>query len=200
MPNKHYLTWSDIHVKIDKMRKEIVEKHYKNGAVKIYGIPRGGSIVAGFLSWGFYYLEVVNDPKKADVFVDDIFDSGKTYNDYTQRYKKPFYVLVNKSFNDEFKLDTWVVFPWENEKKDEKDLKDSVIRIWEYCNRDIQKLTTFITQTLSINSMISFVEKQIRETFDEAPISIPHSDSNYHYTKIEYKLPNKIRSKSKRKK
>ena len=65
--NKIYITWQEIMSKINK--SGIDQKDHK-----IYGVPKGGMIAAGFLQ----NATSVYDPKVADFILDDIVDSGKT--------------------------------------------------------------------------------------------------------------------------
>lgn len=77
---------------------------------KVFGIPKNGSIIAETLTK--YGFEVTTHIKKADVIVDDIYETGKTYKLYS-KYKKPFYVLVKKKPTEK-----WI--KWWFEKPDVK--------------------------------------------------------------------------------
>src|SRR3989338_4810286 len=64
---------------------------------KIYGIPKSGCIVAAHLAAiAPKVLQVVYEPEKADYFVDDIIDTGKTQKLYLERYGKDTYALYGK--------------------------------------------------------------------------------------------------------
>ena len=115
MNQKIFLTWDDIY----KRLRDLPEG-------KLYGIPRGGAIVAALSQ------RAVDTPEEADVIVDDIIDTGKTAARYEHAYKKPVWALINK-LNGE--ADGWVVFPWE-ETDPHKDLEDTVIRQLEWIGED----------------------------------------------------------------
>jgi len=93
---------------------------------KYYGIPRGGAVVAAMLN-------PVDTIAEADFIIDDIYDSGATANRYKE-HGKPFLFLVDKR---QEKIG-WVEFPWEGSTAD-KDIEDSVIRIFEYLGQDINR-------------------------------------------------------------
>jgi len=94
---------------------------------KLWGVPRGGAIVAGLTG------RAVDRVEDADFIVDDIIDSGATKIRY-QSFNKPFWGLVNPGDYKE-----WVKFPWETSDPT-ADLEDTVKRqlqwIGEDCNRD----------------------------------------------------------------
>lgn len=93
--------------------------------MKIYGIPRGGSVVAAEATR--YGAVVVHKPELADVIVDDVIDSGVTADIYNHTYQKPVLALVNKI---EEEINEWVVFPWEPSQA--QDGADTVRRLIEH--------------------------------------------------------------------
>lgn len=106
---------------------EVFERLKEAPAGKLWGVPRGGAIVAGLTGRAVDRLE------DADWVVDDIIDSGATLERY-QKLGKPFWALVDKK-----KQAGWVKFPWEDSDPT-SDLEDTVKRqlqwIGEDCNRD----------------------------------------------------------------
>ena len=114
MPGVVTLSWEDV--------DERLERLLPAGTGKVYGIPRGGAIVAGLLRQRG--MQVVG-PDEAEVIVDDIIDSGATARRYSERYGKPIAVLVNKE--QEELMGVWVEFPWEGGR--EGDLRDGLRRI-----------------------------------------------------------------------
>lgn len=73
-----------------------------------YGIPRGGTMVAGLAAARGY--KTTDDPRQATMFLDDIIDSGRTKEDYMGVYGKDFVALYQRG-------DSWLVFPWEEDMK-----------------------------------------------------------------------------------
>lgn len=116
---KVYVEWTDVQTYVNNLCKKI-----KNSNISgVYGVPRGGLIIATLIS---YKLDIplLLAPSKNCIIVDDIADSGRTllhftendtqFNSYyisTMFYQersmvKPDYYMFNKG-ND------WIVFPWE---------------------------------------------------------------------------------------
>lgn len=112
-----YLGWHDVYRRVSGLPPG-----------RCYGVPRGGSIVAGLTG------QAVDTPEEADYILDDILDSGATRDRFHKAYpNKLFYVLVDKPH--EGLLGQWVSFPWE-EEDGEKDIRDTVIRQLEYFGED----------------------------------------------------------------
>lgn len=115
------LWWDDVR---DLMRKKIPAD------AKLFGIPRGGAVVAGVSG-----NPIVGSPANADFIVDDIIDSGRTKERYNRTYpNKKFIALVDKQTEEAFK-GKWVIFPWE-ETDETKDIEDTVVRQLEFIGED----------------------------------------------------------------
>ena len=85
--------------------------------IRVYGVPRGGVPVAYCLkAINPKLFEIVEMPEGADIFIDDIIDSGSTEAEYLGKYDaEGFYALLhpgNKTNN------VWYVFPWEQGRSD----------------------------------------------------------------------------------
>lgn len=96
------------------------------GKVAVYGVPRGGAIVAGLLDPGKF--TVVDSPGKAVVVVDDLIDSGATAARFPD---KEFFALIDKRETG----GGWVRFPWELECS-VADNEDHVRRVIQLCGDD----------------------------------------------------------------
>lgn len=96
---------------------------------KVWGVPRGGSIVAGLLQI-CKGNKVVDFAQEADIIVDDIIDTGKTKKDVEEELPgKGYWALVpNKTPGK------WVVFPWE--EKGDQDVQNTVVRQLQYLGED----------------------------------------------------------------
>lgn len=106
--------------------------------MKVYAIPNGGLPVgAMFLNYSDHYT-LVEDPCDADLFVDDLVDSGSTRDRYMREYPDAvgFLALVDKPQEN---ICSWISFPWERQQKQDGP-QDNVRRILQYlgedCNRD----------------------------------------------------------------
>ena len=119
--NKIYVTWDDMSEFVEELIKEIKSKNIKPTGV--YGIPRGGLILATLLS---YKLDIPLLMAACDgcIIVDDIADSGRTLLHYTSNDTQfnthyiatMFYherCMVKPNFYKYTKDDKWIVFPWE---------------------------------------------------------------------------------------
>lgn len=108
-----------------------------DGSVKhVYPIPRGGVPVAYALLESCNII-IVDDPKDADFFVDDLIDSGSTCERYCDEYpERPFFALIDKRSDNEFR-GKWVVFPWEvTDSGDDKSSDDIVVRLLQLVGED----------------------------------------------------------------
>ena len=102
------------------------------GEIKMFGIPKGGVPVVYLLQDA--YFVATDDPNEADVFVDDLRDSGKTEDHWRRKYNKPFYTLANYLEKPKQKGE-WLVFPWEVGQEDQS-ADDIVIRLLQYVGED----------------------------------------------------------------
>lgn len=80
--------------------------------LRAYPVPRGGVPVAYALQ-SLVPMVLVENPAEADVFIDDLIDSGSTCERYCDEHPGvPFFALLDKRTDEQFK-DQWIVFPWE---------------------------------------------------------------------------------------
>ncbi len=88
------------------------------GARKIWGMPRGGAIVAGLMAaLNPGQFKIVAEGRDADLIVDDIFDTGKTHAMLSLKYPvTPFWFLCHKG-HEGIPDEQWVHFPWEKEEE-----------------------------------------------------------------------------------
>ena len=120
MITKVYVTWDEIKQWVDK----IVELSTDYNFSGVYGIPRGGLVMATMLS---YKLDIplLTAPHNNCLIVDDIADSGRSLIHYTDndtqfnKYTIATYYYHSRSmvvptWYSKIKEDnTWIVFPWE---------------------------------------------------------------------------------------
>lgn len=84
-----------------------------NAALRAYAVPRGG-VPAAYLLQGLVGFHITSEPADADIFIDDLIDSGSTCERYCDEYPgKPFFALIDKREGDVAHAGQWVVFPWE---------------------------------------------------------------------------------------
>jgi len=96
----------------------------------VYGIPRGGVILAVLLSHklDLPYVENPYDYQFDDfIVIDDIADTGETLKFYEETFEKSYIVtiheheqsIVKPDYSVIDKGDKWIVYPWETEDSEE---------------------------------------------------------------------------------
>lgn len=121
MENKVNVSWNDLEDYILKLKNYMKENNINPTGV--YGIPRGGLIIATMLSYDLD-IPLLFAPCKNCIIVDDIADSGRTLLHYTSndtQFNKYFIAtmfyhkrsLVKPDFYLFEKEDQWINFPWE---------------------------------------------------------------------------------------
>lgn len=132
------LTHEDVLVLLEcmfiKIQNTMGPKRSWPDKIKIYAVPRGGIPVAYLLLGKWDGFELTQDPKKADIFVDDLIDSGETRLRMTRLHPFPhFFALIDKQTGVNFK-GKWIVFPWED--SEEGSIEDACIRLLQYTGED----------------------------------------------------------------
>ena len=124
------ITWQEFYRLIQDMARKLETLN----PVGVYGVPQGGVPVAMALSKEAG-LPHVSEPLPGVLVVDDIIDSGKTYEQYKN---SSFQALVSKNRNHDAlavmstPVRQWVKFPWEKEAAPE----DAVIRLLQHIGED----------------------------------------------------------------
>lgn len=107
-------------------------------ATKAFAIPRGGVPAALAVAGRHGNLQLVDDPAEADLFIDDIIDSGDTMRRWCDEYPgKPFFALIDKTEKDGEFGDRWVVFPWEETA--EGGIEDNIKRLLQFVGEDPER-------------------------------------------------------------
>ena len=120
-PEKVYVSWKDMEEFVDSLIEEMNKQNFKPTGV--YGIPRGGLILATLIS---YKLDIplFMNASKGCLIIDDIADSGRTLLHYTEndtQFNRYFIAtmfyhqrsIVKPNYYKFEKNDKWIVFPWE---------------------------------------------------------------------------------------
>jgi len=110
------LTWAEVDDRLEGM---------KLAGTKVWGIPRGGAIVAGLARR--YGAVVVGTPQEAEFALDDVIDSGATAKSVKAQYGLSTLAIVDKIAEG---IDSWVHFPWE--EPPETEMADHVTRMMQY--------------------------------------------------------------------
>jgi len=109
-----------------------IDHHAFPYPVKVYAIPRGG-VPAAYAVGQHLPITLVDNPDEAQVFIDDIIDSGDTYNRWRDRYPNTlFYALIDKRVTDYH--GQYIIFPWEESA--EGSFSDNVTRLLQFVGED----------------------------------------------------------------
>ena len=122
---KEFVTWNVIDEAVTDIAFNIknTNKDFKG----VYGIPRGGLILAVMLSHKLD-LPLIMSKDELDensIIIDDIADTGKTLWDFLEY--QSYVVTIHKHEKSIFKPDysvldkgdKWIVYPWETEDSEE---------------------------------------------------------------------------------
>jgi GTP cyclohydrolase I len=125
----HVVTYSELDALVGAMAGRIAARHPSVVSLRVYPVPKGGIPVA--LALGARMdIKLVDDPRQADVVVDDLIDSGAT----SERFPfLPFYALIDKRAEGVHK-GAWVVWPWEGTS--DGGIEDNVRRIIQFAGDD----------------------------------------------------------------
>ena len=117
-----FFSWSEFDKSVEHIANECKFLDFSG----IYGVPRGGLCLAVALSHKLN-TNLISEPKKNSLIVDDIYETGITLNSFKDIEGATFFVLFSKIkppwWNSvrTAKKKEWIVFPWENSINFEKD-------------------------------------------------------------------------------
>ena len=130
---KEFVSWNVIDEAVTDIAFHLKQtnKDFKG----IYGIPRGGLILAVMLSHKLD-LPLIMSKEELDensIIIDDIADTGKTLWDFLEY--QSYVVTIHKHEKSIFKPDysvldkgdKWIVYPWET--KDSEEIQDYLKRV-----------------------------------------------------------------------
>ncbi len=122
MAQKEFVSWDQVESFVD----DVIKRYEFSGITGVYGIPRGGMIMAVRISYKMD-IPLLMAPYKGCLIIDDISDTGETlihydrntsgggeskgYHIVTMYYRKG--SLVVPEFYKFTKEEKWIVFPWE---------------------------------------------------------------------------------------
>ena len=121
MKEKIAISWKEYDDMIVQLTEKIKESKITFDG--IYGIPRGGLVLAVSLSHQLD-LPLLIYPTKNTLVVDDISDEGKTLSSLKNRKIATLYstswTKIKPDWHIKEKTDknTWLIFPWENQEKE----------------------------------------------------------------------------------
>lgn len=106
------LSWKDVEYRIRTNMLPLFDKYY---LTHIYGIPRGGIYpaimlkgMAAALGHECELIETLEGcPKLGVLIVDDVIETGKTMESYSQYFRAAVWNKLEEPTNE------WIIFPWE---------------------------------------------------------------------------------------
>jgi len=124
--------WDDVDRMALKAAQKIKSSAWYYAGMSAYPVPRGGIYAAQAIRQ-HCDIELIEDPKKALIIIDDLVDSGKTRDRYLKKNSgKHFVVLLDKQKEG---ITEWVTFPWER-MNNERGPEENIRRIIEYIGDD----------------------------------------------------------------
>ena len=129
---KEFVSWRLIDETVTDIAFHL--KETKKDFKGVYGIPRGGSLLAVMLSHklDLPYIENPFDLQFENscgdfVIIDDIADTGETLKFYKETFDKGYIVTIHEHeqsiIKPEYSVidkgDKWIVYPWETEDSEE---------------------------------------------------------------------------------
>ena len=127
---KEFVSWQVVDECVTEMAFHL--KDTGKDFVGVFGIPRGGVILAVMLSHKLDIPYITEFWRVGDgdiVVIDDIADTGKTFQFYKEQpeTKDAHYVtihehkqsIVKPDYSVLYKQDKWIVYPWEVEESEE---------------------------------------------------------------------------------
>jgi len=146
---KENLSWDDVNARALVVAQMLQNSDRRNEGeadqhiFSLYGIPRGGIFAALLVSGALCELGIHNvieeEPQDANVYIDDVIDTGATLHHYNTTYGiRPFFALVDKRERGIYFKGKWITFPWERATSDEGPV-ENVRRLIEYIGDDPER-------------------------------------------------------------
>lgn len=138
--NKLILNNADILYAAERLVTSLIDSMPRN-VYKIYPIPRGGIPAAYLVLDRLHSINrattIVENPNEADIFIDDLIDSGYTMKRYCEEFPGiPFWALFDKMESGD-KL--WYVFPWEQNEGQNFSAADIPTRLLQFIGEDTSR-------------------------------------------------------------
>lgn len=134
--NRLELSWKDCHHLASRAINAIP---VNDPIITAYPVPNGGIYAALLMQQHIAGSRIifVDHPSSAVIIIDDLIDSGKTRDRYSEASfpSKPFVVLLDK--RDPAYAGQWISFPWERLANAREDgPQDNIRRILQYIGED----------------------------------------------------------------
>jgi hypoxanthine phosphoribosyltransferase len=113
-----HLSWQDF----DRAVEQMAETCGGLPINAIYGIPRGGLVLAVALSHRLE-LPLLSEPQPGCLLVDDVYETGRTLAPYRYLEGATLLVWISKAEPlwwqavEVYSSAEWIVFPWENAER-----------------------------------------------------------------------------------
>lgn len=132
----YHVSWTEVHHRAMRICERFDREWLDTCLLNVYPVPKAGIHAAQAVQAVVNRQELrdtqvrfVEDPLNADIYIDDVYDSGDTIKRICDKYgSKPAYFLVNKQAEG---ITDWVSFPWDRMTNDSGP-EDNIKRILEY--------------------------------------------------------------------
>jgi len=144
----NFLTHQSVQSLAMALASKIIRTEGPSSSLCVYAIPRGGVPAAYLVATFLPQLVFVNSADEADIFIDDIIDSGATKNRFcTEHPGRPFYALIDKTEPAVAARYGWVVFPWESIDRSEDDTINGTIANRQNVKKSVPEMLVSAAQT-----------------------------------------------------
>lgn len=125
-----YITQGEVE-KLAYRQAELISKFSDYKTIRAYPIPRGGVPAAYAIQHHIPgRIVLVDKPDNADIYIDDLVDSGKTKLRFSD---KPFFALIDKRADVDYS-NRWIVWPWEGSS--DGSFENNIVRLLQYIGED----------------------------------------------------------------
>lgn len=185
---KRHLTHLDVGIACEQMARQIVS-HSKRPT--LMAVPRGGVPILYMLISKFppgYDYSVTDDPDRADIFIDDLIDSGKTAERYAAQHPGKLFMAAFDKAQPGF--DKWLVFPWEH--SEEKSIEDSFVRLLQFVGEDPKRGGLLETPTRMAKAWRHWTSgyhtdaAKLLKTFEDGAEGYGHGSTMVHVVDIPF--------------
>ena len=125
---KEFISWNVVDECVTDIAEHLIRTRIEFAGV--YGIPRGGTILAVMLSHKLDIPFIMDLKDGYDyIIIDDIVDTGETLKKYKEQHecRNSYFVTIHEheqssvkpDYSVLYKEDKWIVYPWEIEESEE---------------------------------------------------------------------------------
>lgn len=164
--NEICYSWNDVYDFAMEAANQIYDDFSPKKFLHAYPIPTAGVPAAQAVvnMTSKIGIQLVENPCEADIYIDDVYDSGNTIKNIQKLYgHKPYYVLVHK---EQEGIKDWVSFPWDRMKNDSGP-EDNIRRILQHIGEDVEREGLLETPARVVRSYAELFSGYAYKTVDD---------------------------------